>query len=275
MSNKPHVSKTQLEMLAKCPAQYEQRYVLGRKRPPGVALVLGSSVHEGAEADLRSKMEHGELLDEEAVTEYAADALKRRWKEEEPVRGEDDPDEGEAVDEVVSLTAIHHRELAPLINPVAVEEIRLLETSLSHDIMMVVDVREADAIRDLKTKGKAPPADEAKTSIQGQLETLEAKVAGRGALPFKLDFLVRGKKKPLAQVYTPTEDDHRSVLTRVERSVALINAGAFPPAMPGSWWCSAKWCGWWSDCAWGARQRVSVGLIDPARLTSRVLERRP
>jgi len=275
MSDKPHLSKTQLEMVAKCPAQYEHRYVLGKKRPPGVAAVIGSGSHKGAEVDLLHKMETGVLMEEEAVTEYAGDEVKRKWAEETPVRQDGDPDQGGAVDEAVFLSRVYHRELAPRISPVAVEQPRMLEIpGFKYDIMLIPDVEEADKIRDLKTKGKAPAATEAELSIQGAIETLEAKVRGRGELPFVLDILLRGKKKPLTQVSRPTANDHLALLGRVEQVTKLIDAGAFPPTQPGNWWCSKKWCGYYDECAWGARKRVSVGLIDPASLTSRLVQRR-
>lgn len=42
-----HFSATQLNMLQVCPRQYQQRYIRGRKEPPGAARVIGKAVHEG------------------------------------------------------------------------------------------------------------------------------------------------------------------------------------------------------------------------------------
>jgi hypothetical protein len=29
---------------------------------------------------------------------------------------------------------------------------------------------------------------------------------------------------------------------------SMVRTGLYPPAHPGSWWCSEKWCGYWSTC---------------------------
>lgn len=272
---KPHVSVSSLSMLAKCAAQYEWRYVRGVKSPPGVASTIGKGVHAGAEADLRNKMEWGELLPEEAVKDTAADATRREWAACEPLIVDGDPDQGGAVDEAVSLAAFHHAKVAPGVEPVAIERGFRLETELSHDIVGYVDLETPTHIRDLKTKGKAPSGNPARESTQGELYTLETKVRTGVNKPFALDQLIRGRSVRLMQAEAKfTDDDHVSFLRRVEVSLGMIAAGSFPPTAKDSWACSQKWCGYYDRCAWGARKAVSVGLIDPARLVSRPEERK-
>jgi hypothetical protein len=59
-----HLSATQISMLNRCPEQYRQRYVLGKKERPGAALIVGGAFHEAIEDGLRNKISNGELLDE-------------------------------------------------------------------------------------------------------------------------------------------------------------------------------------------------------------------
>jgi len=69
----------------------------------------------------------------------------------------------------------------------------------------------------------------------------------------------------------PTVRDRIVVLERIERATKVIASGIFKPANPGDWCCSARWCGYWERCEFGARDAVSVGLIDPAHLKSRII----
>lgn len=274
-ARKPYLSVSQLNMLTRCPEQYRRRYILGERKPPGVALVIGKGTHVASEKDLTSKMEWGELLEAEEVSDVAADATRRMWHADQPVREEGDPDEGGAVDEAVKLAGLYHAKVAPTLAPVAVERAFLLEVpDFAYDVMGVVDVETETDIRDTKTSAKAPSGNPARTSLQGELYTLEARVRGKDK-GFVLDHLVRGRSpRHIISEAKFTPADHQSFLLRVEAAAKMIQAGTFPPADPTSWACSKKWCGWWDDCAWGARQRVSVGLIDPQRLTSRLTERK-
>ena len=49
-ANKPHLSASQLSMMARCPVQWEFRYAKGIKSPPGVALLVGKATHVSVEA---------------------------------------------------------------------------------------------------------------------------------------------------------------------------------------------------------------------------------
>lgn len=272
---KPYLSVTQLNMLTRCGEQYRRRYLLGQRRPPGVSQVIGKGTHAAGEKDLRSKLEWGELLEAEEVSDVAADATRRMWQEDEPVAEEGDPDQGGAVDEAVKLAGLYHAKVAPAVTPVAVERAFILELpDFGYDLMGVVDVEEPTKIRDTKTSAKAPSGNPAERDLQGELYTLEARVRGKET-SFVMDHLIRGRTpRYIASEARYTDADHRSFLLRVEAAAAMVQAGAFPPADPKSWACSPRWCGYWDSCAWGARQQIAVGLIDPTRLTSRLTERK-
>jgi len=53
------LSVTQLLMYMKCPAMYEKRYVEGKKEPPGIALIEGSSGHDALEFQNAFQIAHG------------------------------------------------------------------------------------------------------------------------------------------------------------------------------------------------------------------------
>lgn len=273
---KPHMSISSLQMLQKCGVQFEFRYVRGIKSPPGVALVIGKGVHAAAEGNLRNKLEWGELLPVDAVRDTARDATAKLWSKDEPVRTEEDPDQGEAIDAAVGLSTMHHLHLAPKIEPVALERgFRLEMPGAPFDIVGYVDVEEEGRIRDLKTTTKAPQENAARISDQLTLYHLNATVRGEPAKTVALDHLVKTKApKVVTQESTRSAVDHTRLMARFEAAARAIASGSFVPAAADSWACSPRFCGYWDRCAWGSRKQVSVGLIDPSRLTSRV-ERRP
>jgi len=274
--SKPRLSVTQINMLSRCSLQWWWRYGKGIKSPPGVALVLGRGTHAAVEADLVNKMEWGELLDEEEVKATAADATRRIWQEMEPVRTDEDPDEGGTVDTAVSLASLHHRQVAPALEPTAVEETFVLEMDgFPFDLTGVKDIKEKGRIRDTKTSSKTPQADEAAKSIQLTAYHLDETARGNADNEVVLDFLVKSKTpKAVSLTATRTEEDHRRFLARVEAAAKVIETGAFYPTDPGSWACSSRFCSYFDSVCPHGRAAVTVGLIDPKRLTSRVEVRR-
>lgn len=270
------MSITSLSMLTRCGEQYRWRYVEGIKSPPGVVMAIGKGVHAAAEANLGNRLEWGELLPEEAVLDAARDATVTTWRKDPPMRNDGDPDEGGAVDEAVSLASLHHRHLAPQIEPVAIERgFRLEMPGAPFDIVGYVDVEEEGRIRDLKMSSKTPAENAAHISDQLTLYHLNATVRGEPAKAVALDHLVKTKTpKVVTQESTRGPADHARLLAKFEAAARVIETGAFLPAAQDAWYCSPRFCGYWDRCAWGSRKRVAVGLIDPARLTSRI-ERRP
>ncbi len=267
---KPALSPSRLDMLARCGMQYFFRYVEGLRVPPGVAMVQGTAVHRAVVQDLRHKRDHGELLTLSAVEDCAADALENTWLGEEPALDEEERAIGKSVvkarakDDAIYLAALHHRELAPSIIPVHLErEFRLDLTNFPFDLVGVMDVQEPDTIRDVKVSGRAPDLEAAEISVQLTTYALAAQVLdGRAPAAVTLDYLVHPKGKiPYQEVLTSTRgnDDFHRLLKRVEAAAHVIQSGAFMPCTPDAWYCSSRWCGFYSDtCAFGRRQRVQV-----------------
>lgn len=271
------MSATSLGTLLKCQQMYYWRYVMGKRVPPGVALVIGKGAHGSAEKDLVNKQEWGELLSDEAVADHARDATVKAWEKEEPVRHDGDPDKGGAVDTAVALAGLHHKQLAPKIEPVAVERgFRLEIPDFPYDVVGYVDVEEERRIRDLKTSAKTPPEDAAEKSDQLSIYALEAAVRGAPKQEVAMDHLVKtSRPQVVTRTATRGPEDHARLMLKLEIAAKVIQSGNFLPCAPDSWTCGAKWCGFWDAiCPHGRRGAVSVGMVDISRLRSRPEERR-
>lgn len=266
---KPALHQSQIVMFTNCGKQYEYRYVQGIKTPPGIALVTGTGTHKAVEENLRAKIATGKLLDEDQVTDVARDAVVQLFEGGEGVAlTKEERAEGAGkvraavVDAAVALARLHHRELAPEIEPVNVERQFLLELpGRPVNLAGTIDIEEADGIRDTKTYAKRPSQDDVDRSIQLDLYGL-AKRALDGTNPrrLSLDVLVKAKE-PVVKVYqtTRTDADYRRLLARVDAVAAAIEKGVFLPTVPDDWRCSEKFCGYFlTVCPFGARQQVQV-----------------
>lgn len=275
---KPHLSVSQLSMLARCAKQWEFRYVKGVKSPPGVAATIGKGTHRAIELNLGQKMAWGTLLETDEVQAAARDALVREWEREAPIMHDGDPNLGQATDTAVALATLHHRERAPQIEPLALEQsFRIEVPGLAHDVEGVIDISTPGEIIDTKTSGKSPKEDAIERSIQMPAYHLHASLAGNPEKTVSLDYLVKTRVPQLRTIGPMAFDasDHHRFLRRVELASKVVQSGIFQPADPDkSWWCSKKWCGYWDACEFGSRKAVSVGLIDPHTLTSRIVPHR-
>jgi hypothetical protein len=228
-------------------------------------MIVGTATHKSIEKNLIEKRDNKTLLSTEAVTEIAADTLKNTWAGENPVLSDEEKEQGEkkvkgdAIDTAVSLATLHHRELAPKIEPVHLErEVYLELNGFPYDLKGFVDIQEPDGIRDTKTSSKSPDAGAAEKSTQLRFYSL-ARTVLDGLPPAKasLDFLVKKKAPEAITVSTQMqESDHHRFLDRVSRVADAIQKGAFTPAPPDSWACSERWCGYWSRCPHGTRQKI-------------------
>jgi hypothetical protein len=161
---------------------------------------------------------------------------------------------GEAVDKAVKLARAHAVQVAPQIQPVAVERQWSLELSgCSHDLAGTVDILEASTLRDTKTASKSPDAEAAARSLQLTAYSLAVKVLdGKAPERVCLDYLVCGKNevKTISLFSERKEEDYQALFRRIEMGMKIIRSGAFAPANQDSWWCSPRFCGYWNSCSY-------------------------
>jgi len=247
------LSFSQVNMYSRCGLQYYFRYIEGRKVPPASALILGSAVHKGQETEYRHKMEKGEDLALDSVSDIVADEIERAFSEdvllneEEQSRGKDLV-KGEVKDTGVSMIATYYNEVAVRTTPVAVEEKFEFGVGVGVPVIGYIDLITDDGVVvDTKTTSKAPTKDQAEKSQQLTIYALGYQTL-YGFLPesLRLDFVVApGKKTPsrvIALETTRSEEQIARFARRVARVVDGIRKGVFIPPDQGSWACS--YCGY-------------------------------
>jgi hypothetical protein len=225
-------------------------------------------IHKTAEHDLKSKMEHGELLEEDVIKDMARDKLNSEWDSEELSLNAEEltvPKEvlrGQSVNTVVTLSALHHRVLAPVIQPVAVEQEFILKiTGTDFELHGRFDVveqfrvlgRALKRVDDLKTtrlhKKEISGIDAAQLTIYAlALYSFDDVIPEIG-----LHLLRREspKGRRVAEAYplkaTRNMDHLNRVVRMMESVINNIKRGVDSPAPPGAWWCTDGQCGFWRD----------------------------
>lgn len=256
-----YLSVSQMTQFLKCGKAYERRYVQEITIPSNNFTVQGRGVHKAAEHLHLSLMENPEKpIDEEQMLDIYSDS---QVTESEGAVLIDDPDWDFVKDEGVALTKVYRKgalgqlvdpatgHLHRPVQPIAAE--RVLRTMLEPPegdpipFMGVVDLEEPHGISDVKTKRKAASQADADNSLQ---LTLYAHVLGKPEVRF--DQLVKKTKtKPERYIRTLSlrkSADAEHAIDIASDVAANIAAGNFPRTNPENWWCSAKWCPYWSTC---------------------------
>jgi hypothetical protein len=248
-------------MLYRCGEQYRRRYGEGERLPPGIALVRGKSVHSANERNLVQKLETGELLSVAEVRDLAADSFDKEVKgggfvidgeyAKMPVRKALDT----AKDEAVDLSGLHAEQVAPSIQPTAIEVRIELPPSQALEVpfISILDViDDGTKIRDTKTTRKSPPSEAAHLSDQLTSQDLAYRARyHREPEELSLDYLVRtpsGKLTPSRLTTHRSKADLGTFLRRAQAALRMIEAEVFLPAPQDAWVCSERWCGYTSTC---------------------------
>jgi len=275
VAKKPQYHISQHGMLSRCAAQYEFRYVKGLIIPPAVAAITGSGTHRSIDTNLSHKIETGELVPLEQAQQVARDYVAAEFERGAYFLSAEDRQakstqayRDEAVDMAVALSGLHYQELAPVIQPTHVERKWALSVpGLSHDLAGTLDIQEGlERIRDTKTAARAPSAGEADQSDQLTIYDMAVYVLdGAMVEELTIDALVKTKKpKVVIQTTHRTQEHFDALMDCIAVSLRQIDAGIFPPTGKGSWCCSPKWCGYWSQCKYvrGFKQFQMKGADD-------------
>ena len=256
------ISPSKIRLLQLCGEAFRRKYIEGERSWYGTAAAIGIATHKSAEEDLNNKLSFCNLLPDESIADYAADSFELIWDTEDIELTKEEKEDrfgvhDRAKDQVIQLAELHHKDLAPTIDPLQIEErLELQVEGVPLTLVGYADVIETDnTIRDLKTRGKTPKATDAQDDIGLQFYSLIQDVKGYRPKELALDVLVKTKQPKRVTVTSPAQKDHDATLGRIERAAQIIQSGAYMPAEPTHWKCSEKFCEFFDDCRWGRRRQ--------------------
>lgn len=256
------LTKSMLGQFARCPAQFERRYINNEIIPPGISARQGSGVHKGAEVNHLQKIASRKDLPLDVIQDAARDHYVSLVKNEGVFISKSEVGETQkllaaGLDNTVRLAKLYTEELAPTIQPVMAEE-RLFFDCQGIPLSGQLDVlTEDDRLPDLKTASKSKSQSEADVSIDLTMYAgLVANHIGKWPEEVSLDVLVNSKE-PKLQILRSTRGpkDWLVFMERVKVVWAQIHTGLFPPCEPNSWICSPKWCGYFESCRYSMKRR--------------------
>lgn len=258
------LTKSMLGMFARCPAQFERRYVNNEIIPPGIAARQGSGVHRGAEANHKQKIDTKKDLLTSDIQDVARDEYVRLVKEEGVFLPPEQVSEknkllAEGLDNTVRLAEVYATSLAPQINPLMVEE-RIIKDIEGVGIPLSgqLDVLTEDWwLPDIKTTSKSKNQREADISLDLTMYAgLVAFHTGRWPDKVSLEVMVNAKT-PKHQSLESKRDinDFYVLVNRVQVVWAQIKTGLFPPCDPGFWMCHPNYCGYYQSCKYAIHRR--------------------
>lgn len=266
---KPQLHSSHLSLLYRCGEKFRRIVLLGEYEPPRTPLIIGTAAHAVIAKNLTNKIEKGTLLTKEAVQDFSRDEFVRNWHESPVIFTDEEVEVGvqkvrdQAQDVTVQLVTAHHYQLAPKIQPKAVERKWVLEApGFPYDLAGTIDIDEdlriilpgdvqwktESSIRDTKTRKTNLGIQEVERSEQYTLYAM-AKYFLDGKLP---DFVVQDnliKPTKTREAYaisyssTRTLEDFKVFNRRFEQACKIIEREIFTPANPQDWWCSKDFCG--------------------------------
>ena len=202
-------------------------------------MVVGTATHAAIETNYRQKIETGQDLPIDDVVDAFSSSYDLEIMDADD---DDEEDVGEAKDQGVALTKIYQEQVAPVVQPVLVEEQIQAEIN-GIPYSGFLDVTDHNnRIRDTKTTARKPVGDAYKLSMTGYAILFRHKTE-TGETGITLDYLIRTKKPYYLPVEGGTVNDGEiSRFTGILEGVSSsIGAGSFPPNGLVSGACG--WCG--------------------------------
>ena len=251
-----HFSVSEINCFCKCPMAHAWHYKEGLPIRPCGKMILGSCVDASVSKSFCNKITKGELLPLEEVRAAYHQAWTEKTKEDIDW-GQDSPDQ--LRDEGEGLVILHQKEVAPKVNPVAVQkEIRVSFQGLPDYLGFIDLVEKVDgklAVTDLKTTGRSPGKDgqgrycpSPDHALQVAAYAFCLKASGESPALANLDYLVRNKTPKAIRVSLPVtdrlltyfENTALAVLTAIKKEAYYPNRGSFT--------CNPSFCSFWNVC---------------------------
>lgn len=256
---RPHISATKIEQCVDyCGYAYYLRYVLKKASPPTSAFLKGSSVHAGAEENFKQKIKSFQDLSKAKVQEISISAFETRFKAEGISMSKDEDSTGlsltlaAAKDRTAALSALYSENVAPVHQPVLVEEFQKIRLNDELDLLVRLDlINDQDKIVDLKTSKRSWTQQQLDKSFQFDIYGLAYRAIYKkdpaGVITENL--VDTGKNTKHVQLCGFRSDVHfKRAIKKINDFLYMTEKEIFQPAAKGSWWCSDSACSFAREC---------------------------
>jgi hypothetical protein len=247
------LSASSVTTFLRCGQQWFFAYVAGVKSPPTLKAVRGIAAHRAVEVDMSQKLITGEDIPEDDMV----DAYSTSFDHEivNGYRTDAGVTVGDIKDKGVELVKLYRSDVAPTIQPMAVEmpiRFKINNQEWSGQIDLVESMSHAGdsrpRVRDTKTTARTPSSDSYLLAMTGYAIGAR-KALGEVESDVILDYLIALKTPIYKEIRFggPVTDDQINRFARVVGDVAgAIRAGRFVPNGLVSGACS--WCGYQAIC---------------------------
>lgn len=236
------LSPSSIGMYLRCPRQFYFRYVLGQKKPPGIALVEGTSHHNALAKQNQHKIETHEDLPAPKVIEVFEDQFSTLSKDVEEWEGED---KDSVITRGRKLLGNYMKHRAPALQPIASEQ--FVETKI-HGIPVLgyIDVLTKNLLLDYKIASSRSPYRRQTTADKDFQLSFYSYAAQEPNVGFEV--LIKDNQEIERVKSKRTAGQYRELEDHVVQVARAISAGAFPMCAADSWLCTPRFCGWHSQC---------------------------
>lgn len=274
-NKKPCISPSQIELYNKCGEQYRRRYICKEVIPPQAAALRGTSIHKSAQHNFQQKIESHQDLKPKKIVDYAITVFEEKLKHDDVWLNPEEEARGksivilEAKGVVVSLTELFAKQVAKLYQPVMVEAThRIPMRDSDQDLLGKLDlVDDQERIVEFKSRTRKTNQLDADSSTQLTFYAgIYQAVHKKPPKDILLQELVQHERDPKDSAESHLlktsrdRDDFTALSNQINATIKGIKAGVFMPASRGSWFCSRKWCGWWTSCPFVNNKRAIIDM---------------
>lgn len=280
------LSSSQIDMYRKCPRQWAFRYIEGLRVPPSGAMKLSGVGHTVIEYNYKKKVTTHKDLSESDLGELYEETWKQELDREEVKWAEDDEGEKEKPEAVrdagIAAVKKFRQHNMPLVMPLSEKSVeewfdiplnvkepcdrhkRLNQEfvvgcedckKIEYHLNGKIDVTDINLIiRDNKIVAPQRVPDAIAIAKNSQLTTyalakrLQTKKPEAG---LSLDIAVKPTKTKGARAVTIPTERTREFLIEHLNTIGHVARGIMHESFPrheDGWWCSEKFCGYWSRC---------------------------
>ena len=242
------LSASSIQTFLRCGKQWYYAYILNLKRPPTLKQLIGTSGHAAIEKNFKQKMDTLLDLPLEAVLDEYSDVWDQKVGDTEP---DEDEKPGEMKDVGAASVAVHHKEVAPTILPIWVEQpVRFKVNGVPYSGYVDL-VDHLSRVRDHKFVSRKPTGMQYMLNMTGYAISYRH-MTGTVETDVILDAIVRYKKGPEHHPVVsggPVTDETIKTFAGIVTNVSgQIEAGRFLPNGIVGTPPACSWCGYADIC---------------------------